>query len=152
MNRIINIKKIRNDAEEMYRNNDFFCSEAVVASIRNHIDPDMPIEAISMASGFPIGVGGSKCICGAISGGVMCLGYFFGRTQAGGEEVNNAMRLSMELQNYFKENNKVACCSILTKDMELGSEKHMEQCIRFTGEIAEKTAEIITRELNIDTK
>jgi hypothetical protein len=34
--------------------------------------------------------------------------------------------------------------------MKLGSPEHMEQCVAFTGEIAEKTAEIIARELKID--
>ena len=36
-----------------------------------------------------------------------------------------------------------------TKGMELGSEKHIKQCVSFSGEIAQKTAEIIARELKL---
>lgn len=59
------------------------------------------------------------------------------------------MALSKELHDHFKDNHKALCCRVLTKDMELGSETHMAQCISFTGEIAEKTAEIIARELGL---
>jgi C_GCAxxG_C_C family probable redox protein len=140
---------IRKEAEDLYRNSGFYCSEAVVYSIRHHIDPAMPIEAIAMASGFPVGVGGSLCICGAVSGGVLCLGYFFGRTHAQDDKVNKAMALSKELHDFFTENHKYACCKILTKGMEMGSPEHMQQCISFTGETAAKTAEIIGRELGL---
>jgi hypothetical protein len=33
--------------------------------------------------------------------------------------------------------------------MDMGSGEHKEQCISFTGEIAEKAAEIIVRELGL---
>jgi len=34
--------------------------------------------------------------------------------------------------------------------MDMASGEHKAQCIRFTGEMAEKAAEIIVRELNIE--
>jgi C_GCAxxG_C_C family probable redox protein len=145
----ISISAIRKEAEELYRNGDFYCSEAIAYTIRRQIDPEMPVEAISMASGFPVGVGGSRCMCGAVSGGIMCLGYFFGRTQPKDDKVNKAMALSKELHDGFTGNHKAACCKILTRGMEMGSPVHMEQCISFTGEVAAKTAEIIGRELKL---
>jgi hypothetical protein len=36
--------------------------------------------------------------------------------------------------------------------MTLGSPEHMEQCIYFTGEVAEEAAKIIARELNLQVK
>lgn len=146
MEQSIDLAAIRADAEELYRNGSYFCSEAIVSTIRKHIAPEMPESAISFASGFPVGVGGSQCICGAVSGGVMCLGYIFGRTQPGDEKVNKAMALSKELHNAFAANHKVLCCKVLTRGMELGSPVHMEQCISFTGEVAAETAKIIARE------
>lgn len=151
MNTSIDIGQLRRDAENHYRDGDYFCSEAIVAAVRKHIDPDIPESAIAMASGFPVGVGGSRCICGAVSGGVMCLGYFFGRTLPGDPRVNKAMELSQELHNSFQTNHKVLCCRVLTSGMELGSPEHMAQCISFTGEVAEQTARIIARELGMDT-
>nr|AGS53110.1 hypothetical protein [uncultured bacterium contig00036] len=145
----VSIGRIKQDAEASYRNGDYYCSEAIIASIRKHIAPEMPLEAIAMGSGFPIGIGGAMCTCGALSGGVAVLGYIFGRTTPKDEKIKKAMELAKELHDYFQKEHKVLCCKILTKGMELGSPKHMEQCIAFTGEMAAKTAEIITRELNI---
>jgi len=145
----ISIRKVKEDAESLYRKGEFFCSEAIVSSIRDNFEIDMPEEMIAMASGFPIGIGKSKCVCGAVSGGVMCLGYFFGRTKGGDTKVQNTLALANELQESFKNNHKVLCCKILTHGMDMASGEHKEQCISFTGEIAEKAAEIIARELNI---
>ena len=149
MNKEISIKKIKNDAEESYRVGDFFCSEAIVNAIRNNIAPEMPEELIAVASGFPVGVGKSKCICGAVSGGVMCVSYFFGRTKGGDPKVNKNLDLVFELQESFRKNHKVLCCKVLTHGMDMAAKEHKNQCISFTGEVAEKTAEILIRELGL---
>lgn len=152
MKKEVSIKKIKEDAEELYRKGDFYCSEAIVSSIKNNFEIDMPEEMIAMASGFPVGIGKSKCICGAISGGVMCLGYFFGRTKGGDSKVVKTLELANELQESFKNNHKVLCCKVLTRGMDMGSGEHKNQCISFTGEVAAKAAEIIVRELNLVNK
>ncbi len=148
----INMNAIKTEAEQLYRDGDYFCSEAVIATIRKHFDPDMPEQAIAMGSGFPVGIGGCQCVCGAVSGGVIALGYFFGRVTPKDAKIQKAMALSKELHDSFQNNHKVLCCKVLTKGMELGSPVHMEQCIAFTGEVAAKTAEIIARELNLETE
>ena len=73
-------------------------------------------------------------------------GLLFGRTEAKGEQVNKTMALANELHQSFRQKHRVVC-SILTSKMTMGSPEHMEQCIGFTGEIAETTAKIIAREL-----
>ena len=78
MKKQVSIKQVQWDAEEVFRIGGFYCSEAIVSSVRKNIDPEMPAELVSVASGFPVGVGKSKCLCGAISGAMICLGYFFG--------------------------------------------------------------------------
>jgi C_GCAxxG_C_C family probable redox protein len=75
------------------------------------------------------------------------LGYFFGRSSPRDAKAEKAMALSKELHDYFQSKNKVLCCRILTKDLDVGSQKHIEQCAKFTGQVAAKTAEIIAREL-----
>lgn len=137
---------IKQQAEAYYRNGDFYCSEAIVKAIRDGFELDVPDTAIAMASGFPVGMGGAGCTCGAVSGGVMALGMVFGRTRAGDEKVNKAMQLAKELHDEFQRRHHCLCCRALTGGMELGSPKHMAQCIAFTGEVAEKTAQIIIRE------
>ena len=152
MRKEINVKQVRADAEEIFRLGGFYCSEAIISSVRKNIDPDMPIEMVSTGSGFPIGVGRSRCMCGAISGALVCLGYFFGRTQPSGKSdpgITKCMELSNELHEAFCDNHKVACCHVHIKGMDVLNGEHRPQCIAYTGEMAQKAAEIIAREFNL---
>ncbi|MGE5631983.1 MAG: C-GCAxxG-C-C family protein [Caulobacteraceae bacterium] len=148
----VDLERIRSQAEDYYRNGDFYCSEAIVKTIRDEFELQLPDNVIAMASGFPVGIGGAGCTCGAISGGIMALGMLFGRAKAKDEKVNKAMALSNELHQIFQSKHKSLCCRVLTKGMTLGSPEHMEQCIAFTGEVAYETAKIICRELNTTTR
>ena len=143
----VSVKKIGKDAEELFRGG-FFCSEALVSSIRSNFELDIPEEVIAMASGFPVGIGRSKCLCGAVSGGVMALGLFFGRTVQGDPKVEKNLAVAKELHDYFKEasGKNSLCCRVLTKEFDMSKGEHKQQCIRFTGMVAEKVAEIIIRE------
>jgi len=149
----ISLKKVIDDAENFFRGGGFYCSEAVVASIRKNVAPEMPEALIAAASGFPGGVGGSLCVCGAVSGGVISLGGIFGRTapsSADDPKSVNSMKLAFELQDSFRKNHKGAlCCKVHTKDLKLGTPEQKAQCVAFTGEVAAKTAEIIAREHKI---
>lgn len=144
----IDIERIRKKAEAYYRDGEFYCSEAIVKTIKDEFNMPVPNDVIAMASGFPVGMGGSGCTCGALVGGIMALGLFFGRTEPGDAKVKKAMELAKELHDNFKERHRSTCCRVLTKGMELGSPEHMAQCISFTGEVAEETARIIVRELS----
>lgn len=146
----ISTKKVRQDAEELFRGG-FFCSEAVMSAIRSNFELDVPEEVIAMASGFPVGIGRSKCLCGAVSGGVMALGLFFGRTRQGDPKVEKNLEVAKELHDYFKVANgkNALCCRILTKEFDMGAGEHKEQCIHFTGLVAEKVAQIVVREYGL---
>ncbi|MDR2518109.1 MAG: C-GCAxxG-C-C family protein [Spirochaetaceae bacterium] len=150
MKKEISIAQVKHDAEEVFRIGGFYCSEAIISSVRKNIDPAMPEALISAGSGFPIGVGRAKCMCGAVSGAVVCLGYFFGRTTPTtptDPKSAKTMELAFELQEAFRKQHKgVLCCHVHTKDMDMASGEHKAQCVAFTGEMAAKTAEIIARE------
>ena len=152
MKKEISVKRVRYDAEEVFRIGGFYCSEAIVSSVRKNIDPNMPIALVSAGSGFPIGVGRAKCMCGAISGAVICLGYFFGkdRSAPASAKGKTCAELAYELQESFRKNHKgTLCCHIHVKGMDLASGEHKKQCVSFTGEMAAKVAEIIARELDL---
>lgn len=146
----VSIRKISKDAEDLFRGG-FFCSEALISSIRSNFELDVPEEIISMASGFPVGIGRSKCLCGAVSGGIMALGLFFGRTKQGDPKVEKNLELAKELHDWFKDANgkNALCCRILTKEFDMSVGAHKEQCILYTGMVAGKVAEIIVRELDL---
>lgn len=146
MNTEVDFQKIRETAEKYYRDGDFYCSEAIVKTIKDEFKLDISDNVIAAASGFPVGMGGSGCTCGAVAGGIIALGLVFGRTVAKDEKVNKIMALSNELHDLFKQRHKNLCCRVLTKGMTLGTPEHMKQCIFFTGEVAEEAARIIVRE------
>ena len=139
----VDLERIRKIAQDYYRNGDFYCSEAVVKTIIDEFQIDVSEDVIKMASGFPVGMGGMGCTCGALTGGVMAIGLVYGRSQGKDPKVNKAMELSAKLYQIFCERHKVSCCKVLTRGMEKGSPEHMEQCIAFTGEMAYEAAKII---------
>ena len=139
----VDLEKIRKIAEDYYRNGDFYCSEAVVKTIIDEFQIDVSEDVIKMASGFPVGMGGMGCTCGALTGGVMAIGLVYGRSQGKDPKVNKAMELSAKLYQIFCERHKVSCCKVLIRGMEKCSPEHMEQCIAFTGEMAYEAAKII---------
>ena len=141
----VDLERIRKIAEDYYRNGDFYCSEAVVKTIIDEFQIDVSEDVIKMASGFPVGMDGLGCTCGALTGGVMAIGLVYGRSQGKDPKVNKAMELSAKLYQIFCERHKVSCCKVLTRGMEKGSPEHMQQCIAFTGEMAYEAAKIIAK-------
>lgn len=142
----MDLEKIKSTAEDYYRSGDFYCSEAVVKTIKDAFELAMPDDVISAASGFPVGMGGAGCTCGALAGGILALGLVFGRTKPRDKQVDQAMKLSRELHDIFKKSHKSTCCRKLTRLMIMGSSRQMEQCIALTGQMAQEVARIIDRE------
>ena len=58
----------------------------------DNFELDVPYETIRMASGMAIGVGKSGCICGALNGGVLAIGMFFGRSEQKGPKDPNVVK------------------------------------------------------------
>lgn len=137
---------IRKTAEEYYRSGQFFCSEAIVKAINDGFQLGYPESVIRLASGFPIGIGGSGCTCGAVTGGVIALGMVFGRDQPRDPRVDRCLALCRELHTFFVRKHSCLCCRTLTHGMVLKSPEHMRQCVTFTGEVAEEVATIILQE------
>ncbi len=148
----IDPEQVRATAEACFRKGHFYCSETVVKTIRDAFELPVSDDIIAAASGFPMGMGGAGCSCGAVTGGIMALGLVFGRTQAKDKQVQQAMRLARELHDTFKAEHRSICCRVLTKELKIGSRQHIRQCISFTGDVAATVAQIIIRELGRGNK
>jgi C_GCAxxG_C_C family probable redox protein len=144
--------EIRKIAEEYYRSGQFYCSEAIVKAINDGFSLGYPDSVVRLASGFPIGIGGSGCSCGAVTGGVMALGMVFGRDRPGDPRIDRCLGVCRELHMHFVRRHGCLCCRTLTHGMQLKSPEHMQQCIAFTGEVAEEVAAIILRETGAGLK
>ena len=145
----INPVRVRRAAEDLYSTWDFYCSEAIVRTIGDEFQAGWPPEIVAAASGFPVGFGGAGCTCGALSGGVLAIGMFFGRTEPRDPCSETALALSRKLHDFFISRRRSTCCRKLTRDMVMGSPEHMSQCVAITGEIAEETARLIAVELGL---
>ena len=141
--------ELQKDAVDIF-NQGFACSESVIYAIKENFELDMSDDAIAMSSGFPWGLGGGGCICGALAGATMCIGYFFGRKTPGDPKINRCFKLSNEIHDFFKEYCGATCCRVLTKGKEKNSPERKAQCTDFVAATVKKTAEIILRELAAD--
>lgn len=142
----IDYTQLKNDTTEIFTHG-FACSESVIYAIRKHFQLDLTDDAIAMSSGFPWGLGGGGCICGALAGAAMCIGYFFGRRTPGDPFINRCFALTNELHDWFKAECGGTCCRVLTKGMQRDSPERKAHCIEIVEKTVVKTAEMIVREL-----
>lgn len=139
------IQKARTEAEEMYRNGQFLCSEAVFLVANEYLGKPVTDEVVKLASGFPVGMGLAGCACGALTGGVMSLGLKYGRTQPA-TPTPGMFEAAKELHGRFLARRKSTCCRVLIRRFQLGSPEHIQQCIAITGEVAADVIDILSRE------
>jgi len=139
------IEKARKTAEGYFSRDEFFCSESVVHTINQLMGSPLPHQITKLASGFPIGLGKSGCLCGAVSGGVIALGIAYGRNH--GEPMNeNMFPLSTQLHDYIKKQYGSTCCRVLIKDYDFESQERKKHCIRITGEVAAFVTEVLLKD------
>lgn len=138
----IDIEELQKDAVEIFHSG-FACSESIVYAIRKHFKLELSDDAIAMSSGFPWGLGGGGCICGALAGGTMMLGYFFGRTVPGDPKINQCFEICHELHDDFCRHCGASCCRALTRGMEKNSPERKAQCTDFVEFTVKRTAELI---------
>ncbi|MBE5901637.1 MAG: C_GCAxxG_C_C family protein [Lachnospiraceae bacterium] len=141
----IDMEQLQTEAVEVFTSG-FTCSEAVIHAIRKALELDIPDCAIAMSSGIPWGFGGAGCICGAVAGGAMCIGFVYGRTTPGDPRNLRCFELTNELHDRFKEEFGAVCCRILTRGYEKMSPERKAHCIKMVKFAVVTVAEILIRE------
>ncbi|SDK75843.1 C-GCAxxG-C-C family protein [Natronincola ferrireducens] len=145
------IKEARYLAESYYSKGKYLCSEAILASVNEVLECGMPEEYVKMVSGFPVGMGGAGCSCGAVTGGQVALGLVYGRKKPGGSN-KKIMKLSKELHDIFREKYGSTCCRVLIKDYKFASKEHIERCTKVTGDVCEIVMKLILDNQNLLSK
>ena len=145
----INMEQLKDDAEQVFTSG-FACSETVIYTLRKHFELDLSDDAIAMSSGFPWGLGGGGCLCGAVAGAAMILGYFFGRTVPGDPKNARCFALTQEFHDAFRKEHGATCCRVLIHGMDKMSSERKNHCIQMVRFTVEKVSEIIIRELEKD--
>ena len=137
---------VRAKAEKHFKAGRFFCAESVLRSILDESGNKDHRDLVALASGFATGMGGAGCACGAVVGGIMAIGFFFGRATPGDAKVFDCMKLAHELHDAFRDHHKAVCCRILNKGLKHGSDEQQAMCALRTANAAEMAARIIQRE------
>lgn len=139
--------QVRTIAESFFLKGQYLCSEAVLRAIIDVAQMPEHRDDVALASGFATGMGGAGCSCGAVCGGIMGLGLFFGRTLPGDASVRHCMALAHELHDTFRAKHHSICCRVLNKGLVHLSDEQQRHCAERTGDAAEMTAILIMREL-----
>ena len=146
----VDCKALVEDALHIFHNG-FASSESVIYALRKHFGWDsLSDDAIAMSSGFPWGLGGAGCLCGAVAGGSMCIGYCFGRRTPGDPTVTRCHALTCEFAKAVQEKFGATCCGKLIQefpDRDMPARK--AKCADVVAFCAETAARIIARETGV---
>lgn len=105
------------------------CCQAVFQATTGRSDA----EIMAMAKAFGGGIGERKCLCGAVTGGVMALG------------IKGKEKRSGELVDRFRQEFGATCCSALSRNFEWKSRQHLQNCRRITEGTATLVSELLNR-------
>lgn len=125
-----------------YFNNGCSCSESIIrgAYELNIINEKFDIELLNaIASPFSGGMGGTGCLCGAVSGTQIVLGITAGRKDPN-SDPHGIRNLSRELVEKFKAKRKATCCRVLSapyKDNPVARKQNCTELVKEAAEILE---------------
>lgn len=131
-------KKFKDIVADLFLKQGFSCSETMVqAAFELGL---VPKELVNTATAFSGGMA-SKCLCGAVSGSQIILGYLCGKYKS-----NTARALGKEFYEKFTAKNKVTCCKILTKDfVDFHSPERKAHCVKMVLDAAEILDEMMIK-------
>jgi C_GCAxxG_C_C family probable redox protein len=120
----------------------YWCGESVVKAVNEALGHPMPPEVFRMASGFCEGLGGSRCICGALAGGVMASGLVAGRTSPD-EDWEPSYDAAGELRRrWVEDQGAVSCNEVVERIGGMHVPERWAHCTMLVGRTARWVMEI----------
>ena len=123
-------REVEQRAQALFENG-FNCAEAVLTAVLAGQGIEDSAEATRLGTAFGAGVGRSKEeLCGALSGGLIALGYLQGRCR-GSERWDGLASLAAGVRDRFKALHGCTSCSdLLTR---FGPQEDMDKCIALSA-------------------
>jgi C_GCAxxG_C_C family probable redox protein len=135
---------IRERSMALFRSRRYMCAEAILIAVNEVFDAGLSKRAAGgLAAALPEGLGGSGCLCGAVSGAALSLGLVL----SGKLRRREIRQLSRRLHQAFIARHGSACCRVLTRPVLAVPESHFDQCALLTGFAAETAARLILEKL-----
>ncbi len=133
-------------AENYFQEHRLNCSESALLVINTGFGCELTAEqALRLGSGFGGGVGGSGCVCGALSGGVMGLGLFLGPACPDGLGKNQFRKLVAGYHDSFRQESGAVCCRDLIADFRKDRKGKAAFCRGLTGRCTGEAVRLILR-------
>lgn len=115
-----------------YFNQGYSCSESIMMeAIEKGLVPE---EFLPSATSFSAGMS-SGCLCGAVAGSQMVLGYVLGR--------DKARAAAKQFIEEFKKSHRATCCRVLTSGMDMASPERKAHCTNMVNDCSRILEEII---------
>ena len=134
-------------AENFFKEHRLSCSEAALLVVNFGFEGGLTTEqALCLGSGFGGGVGGSGCVCGALSGAVMALGLFLGPACKNGLGKKKFRKLVANFHDSFREESGTVCCRDLIVDFRKNRKGQALFCRGLTGRCTGEVVRIILQE------
>ena len=124
-----------------YHKSGFHCAEAVSKAIIESYGSDTGKGIPKVATAFGGGVGRTKHeICGALTGGIIALGFLFGRSEPGADWTDVSELAARLKRRFVQEYGTTNCGALLAT---FGPQENMMRCKQLSGEVAGLLANII---------
>jgi C_GCAxxG_C_C family probable redox protein len=129
-------------AASSYYEQGYWCGESVVKAVNDTLGHPMPPEVFKMASGFCEGLGGSRCICGALAGGVMASGLVAGRSSAQDEWEPSYDAAGELRRRWIEDQDAETCDDVVTRIGGMHLPERWAHCTMLVGRTARWVIEI----------
>ena len=122
-----------------YFNQGYSCSESIIMeAVEKGL---VPKDLLSVATSFSGGMG-SGCLCGAIAGSQIVLGWLFGKNNQNNNDPNARM-LAKQFIEEFKKSHKATCCRVLIAGMDMASPERKAHCTNMVNDCSKILEEMI---------
>ncbi len=104
------------------------------------LEEEVPDVLVNAATGMSGGLGFSGCVCGALNGAVMILGYRFSgdrKTEA------KARSKSSKLTRWFSNRFSTTCCLLIREKRAFTDKVAKKKCMEATAETARELVRLI---------
>lgn len=138
------LELMRAKAENLYDARRFCCSESILLVVNNSFKGDLSEEAaLGLADGFCGGMGGSGCVCGALSSSIMALGLILSPHRRDGLSRGEFKEICKKMHDRFHEKFGSTCCRVLVQDVIDDRKERRQFCGNLTGESAVLVGELL---------
>ncbi|MCL4079420.1 C-GCAxxG-C-C family protein [Coriobacteriia bacterium Es71-Z0120] len=138
-------------AAASYYQNGLWCGESVVKAVNEALGSPMPEGVHRMASGFCEGLGGSRCICGALAGAVMASGIVLGRSGPA-DAWEPSYEAAAELRRRWVERERAETChEVAERHGGMDAPARWAHCAELVGTTARWVVELLREHGRADT-